>query len=97
MRELGVSGQGEGDAPEQGEGSGSLPVCLCLLAALSLAVIMIVTQLPVTAPALDHVVQHSLQTAPVYQVQGGGAGYAFQSCAGGDSVNCHINDNIAGL
>ena len=97
MRELGINGQGEGEAPEQGGGAGSLPICLCLLAVLNLAVMMIVTQLPITAPGLEHVVQQSLQTAPVYLVQGGGAGYAFQSCAGGDSVNCHINDNIAGL
>lgn len=100
MRKLmDVTGHGEGDAPEQGGGGGSLPVCLCLLAAVNLAVMMIVTQLPVTPSGLEQVAQHGLQPAAVFRVPGAGAGaaYTFRSCAGGDSVNCHSNDNIAGL
>lgn len=98
MREVvELTGAAEGDAPEQGGGAGSLPVCLSLLAAVNLAVMMIVTQLPITDPGLERLGQHGVHSAAVYQVQGTGASYAFQSCAGGDSVNCHSNGNIAGL
>lgn len=93
-----VEGREDDDAPERGSGAGSLSICLAVLAALNLAVLMIVAQLPITAPGLERVAQQGGGIGEVYLVQGTGrSNYAFHSCAGGDSVNCHRRGNIVGL
>ena len=91
-------GEREGDMSERG-GSGRLSFCLTVLAALNLAVMMVVTtQLPVTSPGLERLVQQGAGGEETHLVRGSGAAsYAFSSCAGGGSVNCHRNGNLAGL
>lgn len=97
MRE--VAKEREKDAAEEREGgSGALMACLWLLAALNLIVLLVVTQLPITSTKIDVVQQKGAAVQPMYVVMGDGVTeYRFQSCAGGDSVNCHRNGNYAGL
>ena len=96
MREL-ANGQQQDVTMERGARGDTLSVCLCALAALNLAVLMIVAQLPLTSPEIETVRQTGQQVRPVYLVEASQSLYRFQSCTGGDSVNCHRNGNSAGL
>ena len=96
MREL-LNGQEHDVMTERGSRRDTLSVCLCVLAALNLAVLMVVTQLPLTSPEIETVRQTGAQVRPVYLLEASQGQYRFQSCTGGDSVNCHRNGNAAGL
>ncbi len=96
MHEL-ANGRERDAARGRGTRGSTLEACLCVLAALNLAVLMVVAQLPITSPGIETVRQGSAQARPVYLVAGSRSRYSFQSCTGGDSVNCHRNGNAAGL
>ena len=96
MREL-LNGQEHDVMTVRGSRRDALSVCLCALAALNLAVLMVVTQLPLTSPEIETVRQTGAQVRPVYLLEASQGQYRFQSCTGGDSVNCHRNGNAAGL
>lgn len=72
-------------------------VCISVLAALNLGIVVIASQLPIPFLNFDGIIdQVNAQAKPAYPVAGE-TGYRFQSCTGGDSVNCHANGNRAGL
>lgn len=96
MPEL-ANGQGQDVMMERGSRGDTLSVCLGALAALNLAVLMIVAQLPLNSPEIETVRQSGAQVRQVYLVESSQSQYRFQSCTGGDSVNCHRNGNVAGL
>lgn len=90
--------QEKGALLEREGGGNALMICLWVLAALNLVVLLVVTQLPITSTKIDVVQQKGAQVKPIYVVVGDGVTeYRFQSCAGGNSVNCHRNGNYAGL
>lgn len=95
-RVIGAAGRGEAEVCER-EKSGALLTCVGVLAAINLAVLMVVTQLPITSPEIERLVLGE-EGVHGYLVRGGAEGkLAFQSCAGGGSVNCHRNGNLSGI
>lgn len=47
--------------------------------------------------SIDAAVERATLRRPVYYAGAAGANYRFQSCSGGESVNCHTIGNLAGL
>lgn len=77
------------------EKSGTVLTWVGVLAAINLAVLMVVTQLPITSPEIDRLSLGG-ESVPAQLLRDGADGKpAFQSCAGGGSVNCHRNGNLS--
>ncbi|WP_136514601.1 hypothetical protein [Geomonas edaphica] len=95
-RVMGTAGRNEAEIYER-EKSGALLTCVGVLAAINLAVLMVVTQLPITSPEVERLVLggESVQ-AHILRDRADGK-LPFQSCAGGGSVNCHRNGNLSGI
>ncbi|WP_129126759.1 hypothetical protein [Geomonas oryzae] len=95
-RVLGTAGRSEAEMCER-EKSGALLTCVGVLAAINLAVLMVVTQLPITSPGIERMVLGG-ESVQAHLLQDRADGRpAFQSCAGGGSVNCHGNGNLSGI
>lgn len=95
-RVLGTAGRSEAEMCERDK-SGALLTCVGVLAAINLAVLMVVTQLPTSSPEIERLVLggESVQAQLVRDRADGK--FAFQSCAGGGSVNCHQNAELSGI
>ncbi len=95
-RVLGTVGRSEAEVYER-EKSGALLTCVGVLAAINLAVLMVVTQLPITSPEIEHLVLGGESVQAHLQRDRADGKLAFQSCAGGGSVNCHGNGSLSGI